>query len=211
MREIIPGIYTWSHLSRYGYNFNGYAFMSRDGLVVIDPPIMEEEEMNELEKLGRPAHILLTNKDHERMAYELRDRFKAPIYINEEDSRYLKSSPDHTFRSGDILPGNLKAINIPDNKSPGETALLPQDKPIVFVGDAVIGWPAGEFSLLPAGAYKHPRKAKESIKRLLNYDYDAVLVGDGESVLKNGKEAINRFLIRDNVHLKLPVWIEPVD
>lgn len=212
MREIIPGIYTWSWLSKHGYNFNGYAFKSPDGLVVIDPAIMEETDIEELQELGKPAHILLTNKDHERMAYELRDRFKAPIYINEKDSRFLKSSPDHTFNDGDTLPGNLKALNIPDNKSPGETALLlSQGKRTLFIGDAIIGWPKGEFSLLPAGTYKDPQKAQKSTKILLNYDYDAVLVGDGESVLENGKEAINRFLNRRDVQLHLPVWIEPVD
>lgn len=207
MKEIIPGIYTWSWLSpRHGYNFNGYTFMSGDGLVVIDPAVMEDADMNGLLKLGTPAHIFLTNKDHERMAYELRDRFGAPIYINEKDSSLLKNSPNYTFSDGEILPGGLRAIHVPDNKSPGETALLlSQGRGILFIGDAIIGWPKGEFSLLPADKYKDPHKAKESIGVLLGYDYDIVLVGDGESILENGKEAVRRFLNRNDVHLTLPV------
>ncbi len=207
MREIIPGIYTWSWLSpRHGYDFNGYVFNSAEGLIVIDPAIMQDKDMGELRNLGTPSHIILTNKDHERTAYEIRDRFGAKIYVNKEDAPLLKQSAEHKFDAGDILPGNLRAIKVPNNKSPGETALLLlRGKGILFIGDAVIGWPVGEFSLLPADKYVDPLSAKRSIKVLLEHEFDTVLVGDGESVLKRGKEAIIRFLGREDVHLKLPV------
>ncbi len=208
MKEIYPDIYTWSWLSpKHGYNFNGYALKREDGLILIDPAIVSEEEIGDVLGLGTPKYIILTNKDHERMAYELRDRCSAEIYINERDSAFLKSSPDHTFRDGDQLPGNLKVINIPDNKSPGESALLlSEGKGILFIGDAIIGWPKGEFSMLPEEKFKDSRKAKESIRVLLDFDYDSVLVGDGESVLEDGKGAIKRLLSRkDDVYLTLPV------
>ena len=208
MREIISGVYTWSWLSpKHGYDFNGYAFQSEDGLIVIDPAIMGENDLDELLKLGNPETIILTNKDHERLVYELRDKFGSKIYINEKDSTFLKFPPDNTFKDRGKIPGNLSAINIHDNKSPGESALLlSRDKGILFIGDAIIGWPKGEFSLLPKKKYSNPQKAKESIKVLLEYEFDIVLVGDGESVLEDGKEAIKRFLSRqEDVHLTLPV------
>jgi len=207
VQQIIPGVYTWSWLSpRHGYNFNGYAFKSAEGLIVVDPAIMQDADMNELQNLGAPAHTILTNKDHERMAYEIRDRFGAKILVNKEDSPLLKQAPDRTFDDGDILPGNLRAINVSDNKSPGETALLLlRGRGILFIGDAIIGWPRGEFSLLPKDKYQNPQRAKQSIRVLLEYDFDTVLVGDGESVLERGKEAVSGFLKRENVHLTLPV------
>lgn len=208
MKEIYQGIYTWSWLSpKHGYNFNGYALKRDDGLILIDPAVVSEEELSDILGLGTPKYIILTNKDHERMAYELRDRCSAEIYINELDSAFLKSSPDQTFRDRDQLPGNLKVINIPDNKSPGESALLlSEGKGVLFIGDAIIGWPKGEFSMLPEEKYKDSRQAKESIRVLLDFDFDTVLVGDGESVLEDGKGAINRFLSREgNIHLALPV------
>jgi glyoxylase-like metal-dependent hydrolase (beta-lactamase superfamily II) len=208
MKEIYPDIYTWSWLSpKHGYNFNGYALIREHVLILIDPALVSEGELGDILGLGTPRYIILTNRDHERMAYELRDRCSAEIYINERDSAFLKSPPDHTFRDRDTLPGNLKVINIPDNKSPGESALLlPEGKGILFIGDAVIGWPKGEFSMLPKEKYKDSRIAKESIRVLLDFDYDTVLVGDGESVLEDGRGAIERFLNRkENVYLTLPV------
>ena len=207
MREIYPDIYTWSWLSpKHGYNFNGYALKREDGLILIDPALVSEEELRDILGLGTPKYIILTNKDHERMAYELRDRCSAEIYINERDSAFLKSPPDQTFHDKDQLPGNLQVISILDNKSPGESALLlSEGKGVLFIGDAIIGWPKGEFSLLPEGKYADPQKAKDSIRFLLEYDFDIVLVGDGESILEGGKEAVRRFLNRKNVHLTLPV------
>ncbi|MGB7292433.1 MAG: hypothetical protein WBD99_09700 [Thermodesulfobacteriota bacterium] len=207
MKEIYPGIYTWSWLSpKHGYNFNGYALKGEDGLIIIDPALMSEEELDDILRLGTPKYIILTNKDHERMAYEFRDRYAAKIYVNEMDSAFLKSSPDQTFRDRDQLPGDLKVINIPHNKSQGESALLlSKGKGVLFIGDAIIGWPKGEFSLLPEGKYADPQKAKDSIGVLLEHDFDIVLVGDGESILEGGKEAVRRFLNRENVHLTLPV------
>jgi len=208
MREIISGVYTWSWLSpKHGYDFNGFAFESDGGLIVIDPAIMGEDDLDELLKLGNPETVILTNKDHERVAYDLRDKFGSKIYINETDSSFLKSPPDNTFKDGDVIAGNLRAINVPNNKSPGETALLlSRDKGILFIGDAIIGWPKGEFSLLPFGKYENPQMAKESVKVLLEYDFDTVLVGDGVSILRGGKEAVERFVQRDeDVHLTLPV------
>lgn len=207
MKEIIQGIFTWSWLSpKHGYNFNGYAVYREDGLILIDPAIMDQSVFRKLTELGNPEVILLTNKDHERIACELRSRLGAKIYINEKDSLFLKEKPDENFEEGETLPGGFKAINVPDNKSPGETALLLNEgKGILLIGDALIGWPEGEFSLLPRVKYIDPEKAKDSIRVLLDYNFDTVLVGDGESVLNGGKEAIRRFLNRGNVHLTLPV------
>lgn len=208
MREIYPGIHTWCWLSpKHGYNFNGYAFNGEDGLILIDPAVVSEDELDEILGLGTPRHIILTNRDHERIAYELRDRYASRIYINEMDSPFLKSSADHTFRDGETLPGNLRVINIPDNKSPGESALLlSRGEGVLFIGDAVIGWPKGEFSMLPEEKYEDSLRARESIRVLLDFDYDTVLVGDGECVLEDGKGAIKRLLSREgNVYLTLPV------
>ena len=208
MKEIYPGIFTWSWLSpKHGYNFNGYALDGDDGLIVIDPVIVGDEELGEILELGTPKYVILTNKDHERMAYDLRDKYRSMIYINELDTGFLKSSPDVTFRDRDALPGNLYVINIPNNKSPGESALLlRRDKCILFIGDAIIGWPKGEFSLLPREKYKDPDMAKKSLGVLLDFDYDTVLVGDGESVLGKGKQSVKNFLTRkQDIHLTLPV------
>ena len=57
-------------------------------------------------------------------------------------------------------------------------------KKITFiVGDALIGKPPGAVSLLPAEKYADITKAREGLRRLLKYNFDSLLVGDGVSDL----------------------------
>jgi glyoxylase-like metal-dependent hydrolase (beta-lactamase superfamily II) len=102
---------------------------------------------------------------------------------------------DRAFKDGDLLPGGMKAIHIPDAKSPGESPLfLDRGKGILILGDALIGKPPGRLNLMPPEKYKDPSKAREGIRVLLNHTFDAILVGDGASILTGGRRAIEEFL-----------------
>jgi len=207
LKQILPGIFTWSWLSpKHGYKFNGYAIKSREGLVIIDPAVMNEYDWIELESIGTPRHVVLTNSDHERISGEFRKRYNAKIYIHEKDAPLLKAPPDVTFKNGTMLPGGLETINVNDNKTPGETALFTKrGHGALFIGDAVIGWPRGELALLPREKYKDAKKAKDAIAKLLEYDYESLLLGDGEPIATDAKSAVVRFLVNDDPHLTLPV------
>ena len=203
MKQILNDIYTWSWFSpEKGFDFNSYMFCSRQECVIIDPV---EIDANKIKKLAGTASIILTNRDHERIAAKIREDFRAVIYAPALDAAQMELKPDLTYDDGDSLPGGLKAILIKHGKSEGETALLWEERKILFIGDAIIGWPKGEFSLLPAPKYREPEKAKEAVRELLKYDFDKVIVCDGISVLENPKDAIRRFLERKDVFLSLPV------
>ena len=81
-----------------------------------------------------------------------------------------------------------------NNKSPGETALYWEEKKILFLGDALIGNPPGEVSLLPPEKYADIEKSRAGIKVLDPLNFNSVLMGDGEPILTGGKKAIVRFL-----------------
>jgi glyoxylase-like metal-dependent hydrolase (beta-lactamase superfamily II) len=101
-----------------------------------------------------------------------------------------------TFKDGELLPGGIWVVHLRDQKSPGESALfLQQGKGILIVGDALIGKPAGSLSLLPPEKYADAGKAKEGLRRLLKYNFDAILVGDGTSILTGAKQAVERTLV----------------
>ncbi|HEX9154857.1 MAG TPA: hypothetical protein VF819_04790, partial [Nitrospira sp.] len=67
-------------------------------------------------------------------------------------------------------------------------------KGILIVGDALIGKPAGALSMLPTEKYADAAKAKEGLRRLLKYNFDAILVGDGTSILTGAKQSVERVL-----------------
>jgi glyoxylase-like metal-dependent hydrolase (beta-lactamase superfamily II) len=198
MNEIVKDVYIWSVFSEEKrLNFNGYFIPTQHqlfGNVVIDPPAVSDLDLTQMETLGSVQQILITNRNHIRWSRELQEKFDAEIRMNSADAQSEDMISDHNFGDGDMLAGFLKAVVIPDNKSPGETALYWEEKKILFLGDALIGKPPGEVSLLPPEKYADIEKARAGIKVLDPLNFNSVLMGDGEPILTGGKKAIVRFL-----------------
>ena len=199
MRTLFEDIWGWSIYSKQKrLDFNGHVLCGQDGTVLVDPPALEEGDLDKIRRCPAPFHIVLTNKDHCRESQAARQQLQAEIWIHEADAGLLEDPPDRTFTGSESLPGGLRALHVPDNKSPGETAFhLNRHEGILILGDALIGYPIGELSLLPGDKYADHHKAKEGIRALLEPSYQTVLVGDGASIFRNGREAVQRFLERD--------------
>lgn len=204
LREILPGIYSWSYFNKEkGYTFNSYAFCFPEKTILIDPV---EIPASQLEKLSTITDILLTNKDHERAAYELRRHLNAKIWIRDFDAQFLREPADVIFDEKTPLPGGFQAIPIAENKSPGETAFYDSARKILIVGDAIIGWPKKEVSLLPAIKYQDVQKTIAALSSLLHLEFDILFVGDGECIYDYPRKALERLLERkENIHLSFPV------
>jgi len=197
MDEILKDIYTWSVYSEEKkLNFNGYFIASQHplfGNVVIDPPQASDSDLEQMESLGFVQHIIITNRDHIRWSEEFQQKFGAEIQMNTNDITNSAMVSDRNFKNGDMIAGFLQAVVIPDNKSPGETALFWADRKILFLGDALIGKPPGTVTLLPEEKYDDILKAKAGIKILQNLDFKHLLLGDGDSILRKGKEVVSQY------------------
>jgi len=197
MREILPGILTWSVFNQEkGLDFNGHVVVNDAGCVVIDPPPMTDVQMQAVEGLATPAAIVITNAHHTRDAMRLAARWRAPILLPEPDARTIPATVrlGGTYDDGDALPAGLRAVGLKGQKTPGESALLCERAGAVILGDALIGKPSGRLSLLPSDKYADPAKAREGLRRLLDFPFDAVLLGDGASIPSGGRAAVEAFL-----------------
>ena len=200
LKELNPNLFRWSEFSdEKQLNFNGHYLVHRKESVLIDPPDLSEDGLNELKQqvdghADSPLKaILLTNVHHDRASLKLKEIFHVPIYIHENDKDLLDFTPDHTFKAGETLFCGLKVVHLKDQKSPGESAFLLEDRKQLFVGDALIGKVAGKLNLLPPDKYKDIQKAKEALKNLQSADFDDLLLGDGEPILGEAKKALDRF------------------
>ena len=197
MDEILKDVYTWSVYSEEKkLNFNGYFIVSQHplfGNVIIDPPQASDSDLEQMESLGFVQHIIITNRDHIRRSEEFQQKYGADIQINTNDITGSAMVSDRNFNHGDMIAGFLQAVVIPDNKSPGETALFWADREILFLGDALIGKPPGIVTLLPEEKYDDIVKAKAGIRILQNLDFKHLLLGDGESILRKGKEVVSKY------------------
>ena len=124
----------------------------------------------------------------------LKNQFSIPVLVNERDMEGLEVPTYNVFAGGDILFCGMQAIQLDHQKSRGETALYMAEQKIMIVGDALIGKVPGQVNMLPAEKYRDIGKAKEGLKELLKYEFETLLVGDGESILKDAKETVANFL-----------------
>ena len=201
IKEILPGFFSWSEYSvEKKLTFNGYLIINSRESVIIDPPALSVEDQEKLisligEHSSSPLKgILLTNVHHERASDYLKSLFLAPVWVNELDQADLEVFASNSFSGGDTLFCGVEAIQLKDQKSPGETAFYIRDRKIMLLGDALIGKVPGQVNMLPPDKFKDSAKAKSGLKVLLNFEFDTLLLGDGESILTGGKSAVATFL-----------------
>jgi glyoxylase-like metal-dependent hydrolase (beta-lactamase superfamily II) len=196
MKPIFPGIWQWSWFSEEKQlNFNGLFLTVGEHRILVDPPILTAEATTVIRRQGQLDYIIVTNRDHAREAQACRRDFGCQLFLPEADAPQMDLKPTRTFKHGELLPGGIWVIHLLDQKSAGESALfIQQGKGVLIVGDALIGKPPGALTMLPEEKYHDVVKAKEGLRRLLTYNFDAMLVGDGTSIMTGAKAAVEKAL-----------------
>ncbi len=176
MREFVPGVLSWSRFSEpHGY----------------DPT---EEVLDRLAKEG-VAQILITNRNHTRAANRVRERTGAPVAIHPADAAYARdqgTAIDVELEVGKLV-GPFTVVGVP-GKSPGEIAFHDPARRMLVVGDAVIGNPPGQLSLLRERVMDDPARLRASIRALLELDFDALMLGDGFPIREGGRERLRELI-----------------
>lgn len=188
MQEILKDIFTWSWFSEpHGYNFNGYLIRHAQAHLCIDPVQPGVEDLDEIARVGA-AMILLTNRNHSRAANAVRARTGAMTLIHASDAGHAREQGtiiDGELRVGEKI-GPLTIVAAP-GKSPGEVSLHWAERRLLFVGDAVVGNPPGSCGLLREKVMDDPARLRNSVRGLLDLDFDALLFGDGAPILQDAK------------------------
>ena len=103
-----------------------------------------------------------------------------------------------TYEWGDELPGGVVAHEV-DALSPDETALYSAAHRALAVGDGVIRWEQdGPLGFVPDRFMDDPDGTKAGLRaayeRLLELDFDLLLLGHGDPVVGDAKEQLRAFL-----------------
>lgn len=210
MKQILPNIWQWSWFSdEKKLDFNGLFLTVGEHRILVDPPPMNPADVQQIQRGGRVDYIVITNRDHVREAAAYKNQFACQLWLPEIDAPQMDVKADKTYKDGELLPGGIWAVHLHDQKSPGECALFIQqaggtgasrreggqvETGIIIVGDALIGKPPGSVSMLPPEKYADPAKARDGLRRLLKYNFDSLLVGDGTSILSGAKPVVETAL-----------------
>lgn len=194
MREIVPNVQTWSvFVPDRGYAFNGYAVSTEDGTVLIDPPEPLEDGWDTIDLMEPFAGVWITNRNHSRAAAAFRERYGTTVWAHDADADRLEAGADDTISGGERIAGDIEVVHVP-GKSPGEIAFhMPRCKAMI-VGDVVIGVPPGELSTYPDEVIEDRDQLMRSAKALADYEFDALLLCDGDSLPSGGRAKLREFV-----------------
>ncbi len=206
LQQLYGDVYCWTE--RHGkpettYYWNSFAIHlpPANVLALVDPLPLSPEDIKQIEEIGTPTHILLTCNWHLREAELFRQRWGCKIYINELGLDEAETQIDGTFQYGDRLWDSIEVIHIPNVSWPEETGLLvTQEKGLLILGDALcggradVGIPDGEVGIRSIDYILDCHKAQSSLRRLMEYPFDAMGFGHGSPILHQAKSALQRFL-----------------
>ena len=180
-------LYSWSSFDKErNVDFNSIAWIRPAGNVLIDPLPLSTHDRDHLNSLGGVRWIAITNSDHVRAAKEIAQITDAQIAGPAAEQYNFPIKCDRWLSDGEELVPGLEVIELHGSKTPGELALL-LEKTTLITGDLVRSHQAGSLMILPDAKLSNRQQAVTSIHRLAHISgIDAVLVGDGWSVFRNG-------------------------
>ncbi|MDP3541332.1 MAG: hypothetical protein Q8T11_02555 [Elusimicrobiota bacterium] len=193
MIQLADGAYCWSSFNaEKKFNFNGHILRTSEGTVIVDPVAFSADDLAYLEAAGiTPDALVITNRNHIRERDAVLKRWGIPTILHEAEVEEAGITPDKTVKDGDILHG-LVCVHLP-GKSPGEIALYWPERRLLLLGDALIA-PGGKLKTVPAEKQDDPAVLARSLELLRTFDFDHLLVGDGDPLLGDAKSAVVGFL-----------------
>ena len=171
MEELAPGLWHWTaRHDRIGVDVSSYYL--EDERVVIDP-MLPPGGVEWFEQHRSPEHVLMTNRHHDRHAWELRDAFGCSVHCVRNGVYELEGrGPVEPYDFGDELPGGAIALACADG-------VVHYGNGLGFVPDRLMDEPELTKRLL-----------REAYLRLLDLDFDVLLLAHGTPIATGGKNAL---------------------
>lgn len=196
------GLRTWNAFQAdRGIDFNGFAWQLDGHGLLIDPMALTAEQITTLREGDGVSWVMVTNFDHLRSAVELKRALSAKLLAPTPDRERFgdaEGDVDQWYGSSEELPGPLRgALEIhwlEGGKSPSEPVLYLKPLNALLFADLVRSHVSGELRLLPDPKLRSKATVVQGLQALAEYQPDAILLGDGDSLFTGAAEAWSEFL-----------------
>jgi glyoxylase-like metal-dependent hydrolase (beta-lactamase superfamily II) len=195
LQAITRHLYQWSGFhTQWKIDFDSHALQTPDGLVLIDPLQPAPAVLRQLEQLGAPIAIILTNANHDRDADWFRKHYDIEIYAHEKAQPECDTRIDVLVLDGEKLPGGLTARHLPGSAA-GELALFTRlDGGLVIIGDTLLNSAETGLAFLPDEYLADRKLTRQSLQKLLNLNFKVAVFAHGPALSDGAKRHITNFL-----------------
>jgi hypothetical protein len=192
VRETVPGVYTWTNVHpRIGIEVSSHWVPA--ARAVIDPLLADHQGLDAFAE-DPPQRVLLTNRHHLRSAERFAEELGCTISCHRAGLHEFEGGPEVVgFDWGEEVSPGIEALEV-DAICEEETALLIVEARALSIADAIIGY-GGKLAFVPDGLLgEDPEGVKRGIRaafaRLLERDFDSLLLAHGDPVARDGKRAL---------------------
>lgn len=184
---VAPNLCVWSAYSpEIKAELYSTAYINSGSIELIDPVELSEPAWNDLLKLGTPRSVLLTSGNHLRDADLYRKKCRIPVVGSVGTREDLGKEVDVVLFGTEVIHG-LKPVPLPGG-GPGETAFLSADG-VLILGDVLISM-GGELAVLPDKYCTDAKKLRESLRKLLDLEFNTVTFAHGLPLTQKAKERL---------------------
>lgn len=203
MVKVLKGVHT-INLSEPGrLSLECYLLDCPEGVVLIDTgmqPSAVNEIGAELHSMGRRwvdvDAVLITHKhgDHIMNLPKVKELTGAEVMSHKGDAEDIESSIGVKVKGlehGETLPycGGIEVVHVPGHSEGNCCYYLPEKK-LMIAGDTVFGDEKGNLETPPERYCLDVEQASKGIKRLMDYDFEALLITHGKNTLVGAKEKV---------------------
>lgn len=203
MVEVLKGVHVIDITEGGGLGLECYLLNCDEGVVLIDtgmrPSAVEKIEA-ELKAVGKEwgdiKVCLITHKhgDHVRNLARVKELSGAEVMAHEGDAGDIEKSTGvevKGLKHGERLPycGGIEVIHVPGHSEGNCCYYLPEKK-VMIAGDTIFGDEEGNLSAPPERYCLDVEQATREIKRLLDYDFDVLLITHGKNTMRDAGKKV---------------------
>ena len=207
LTKLTPNLFTWAEIHgasrNQAYNWNSFFVQDERNSVriLIDPLPLSESEIQQIEELGGPTHLVLTCTYHERCLTEFKQKWGCQVLLHENQGQEAEFAVDDTFADRDVLWDLVEVIRVPDVRHGEEVSFYLRSHGGAFIfGDLLSGGrkdsgiPDGRVGINAPEYLVNLDTARLSLRMLLHFEFDLMCFGHGSPIVRGAKEVLKHFI-----------------
>jgi len=209
MVKVLDGVYSIDHSETGDHSLKTWILDNGEGMVLVDGGMRGTAVDNigkELESIGRSwadvRLILVTHKhrDHVNNLPRLVELTGAPVEAEELEAPLIEAALGVKvggLKHRQVLDicGGVEVVHVPGH-SEGNAAFYLRKQRAMIAGDTIFGDSEGGLTAPPERYCLYAAQAAREIRRLLDYDFEYLLITHGRDIMGDAKKCVRMLVER---------------